>query len=118
MSTFQEDGFLSSPEHESLRRGEEEGEDPGDGDHQPRPPPHAARVHREQRVADHQVPVYGIYCMLLTLAFVIFSFTAKQHCNVLVFVVLCVRARDADVLLYEDRDFCKLYSTNYFENVS
>ena len=56
--------------------------------------------------------------MLLTLAFVIFSFTAKQHCNVLVFVVLCVRARDADVLLYEDRDFCKLYSTNYFENVS
>ena len=76
MSTFQEDGFLSSPEHESLRRGEEEGEDPGHGDHQPRPPPHAARVHREQRVADHQVPVC---CMLLTLAFVIFSFTAKQH---------------------------------------
>ena len=65
MSTFQEDGFLSSPEHESLRRGEEEGEDPGDGDHQPRPPPHAARVQREQRVADHQVPVYGIYCMFI-----------------------------------------------------
>ena len=36
----------------------------------------------------------------------------------LVFVVLCVRAWDADVLLYEDRDFCNLYSTNYFENVS
>ena len=33
-------------------------------------------------------------------------------------MVLCVRAWDADVLLYEDRDFCNLYSTNYFENVS
>ena len=33
--------------------------------------------------------------------------------------LLLVRAWDADdVLLYEDRDFCNLYSTNYFENVS
>ena len=89
MSTFQEDGFLSSPVHESLRRGEEEGEDPGDGDHQPRPPPHAARVHREQRVADHQVPVL---CILYVVdpSFCHFLFYRE---TTLVFMVLCACVR-------------------------